>query len=95
MSAVALQSATAAFGRRPVLASVDLTVSPGELVALCGPNGAGKSSAIRAALGLLPLTGGRALLDGCALSDLSPGQRAACAAYLPQERRIAWNLPAV
>ncbi|WP_339872192.1 ABC transporter ATP-binding protein [uncultured Brevundimonas sp.] len=95
VSAVALQSATAAFGRRPVLASVDLTVSPGELVALCGPNGAGKSSAIRAALGLLPLTGGRALLDGCALSDLSPGQRAACAAYLPQERRIAWNLPAV
>lgn len=95
MSVVALEAASAAIGRRPVLDDVDLTVSPGELVALCGPNGAGKSSAIRAALGLLPLSGGRALLDGHILSDLSPGQRAEYAAYLPQERRIAWNLPAV
>lgn len=95
MSVVALDGVTAAIGGRTVLDGVDLTVSPGELVALCGPNGAGKSSAIRAALGLLPLTGGRALLAGQSLSDLSPGQRAEQVAYLPQERRIAWNLPAI
>lgn len=95
VSVVALERATAAIGRRTVLDVVDLSIGSGELVALCGPNGAGKSSAIRAALGLLPLSGGRALLDGQALPDLSPGQRAECAAYLPQERRIAWNLPAV
>jgi iron complex transport system ATP-binding protein len=95
VSAVALDGATAAIGGRTVLREVDLTVSPGEMVALCGPNGAGKSSAIRAALGLLPLTDGRALLAGQSLSNLSPGQRADGAAYLPQERRIAWNLPAV
>lgn len=95
VSVVALERATAAIGRRTVLDAVDLSIGSGELVALCGPNGAGKSSAIRAALGLLPLSGGRALLDGQALPDLSPGQRAECAAYLPQERRIAWNLPAV
>jgi len=95
VSAVALEGATAAIAGRTVLNQVDLSVRPGELVALCGPNGAGKSSAIRAALGLLPLTGGRALLGGQGLSELSPGQRAECAAYLPQERRIAWNLPAV
>ena len=95
MSAVALDGATAAIGGRTVLREVDLTVGSGEMVALCGPNGAGKSSAIRAALGLLPLTDGRALLAGQSLSNLSPGQRADGAAYLPQERRIAWNLPAV
>ena len=95
VSVVALERATAAIGRRTVLDAVDLSIGSGELVALCGPNGAGKSSAIRAALGLLSLSGGRALLDGQALPDLSPGQRAECAAYLPQERRIAWNLPAV
>lgn len=95
MSVVALDGVTAAIGGRTVLDGVDLTVSPGELVALCGPNGAGKSSAIRAALGLLSLTGGRALLAGQPLSALSPGQRAEQVAYLPQERRIAWNLPAV
>tara|TARA_R110000764_G_scaffold46450_1_gene104234 strand:+ start:179 stop:958 length:780 start_codon:yes stop_codon:yes gene_type:complete len=95
VSIVTLEAATAVIGRRTVLQAVDLSVAPGELVALCGPNGAGKSSAIRAALGLLPLSGGRALLGGQALSDLSPSQRADWAAYLPQERRIAWNLPAV
>jgi iron complex transport system ATP-binding protein len=95
VSAVGLDAASAAIGGRTVLDTVDLSVSPGELVALCGPNGAGKSSAIRAALGLLPLTAGRALLAGQSLSALSSGQRAEQVAYLPQERRIAWNLPAV
>jgi len=95
VSAVTLEGAAAAIGGRAVLDGVDLTVRPGELVALCGPNGAGKSSAIRAVLGLLPLTGGRALLAGQPLADLSAGQRADRAAYLPQERRIAWNLPVV
>lgn len=95
MSVVTLAGATATIGGRTVLNEVDLSVGAGELVALCGPNGAGKSSAIRAALGLLSLSDGRALLAGQPLSDLSAGQRAECAAYLPQERRIAWNLPAV
>ncbi|ASU61333.1 ABC transporter ATP-binding protein [Nocardiopsis dassonvillei] len=41
-----------------------LTVRPGEILALLGPNGAGKSSALRALAGLVPLTGGRVLVDG-------------------------------
>ena len=78
-----------------VLDSVTLAVAPGELVALVGPNGAGKSSVIRALAGLLPLAAGRAVLGGDEVVALSPAERAARAAYLPQERRIAWNLPAV
>lgn len=94
MSALRLESATARLGGRSVLDAVTLAVAPGELVALVGPNGAGKSSAIRALVGLLPLTAGRAVLGGNDLADLPPRERAARAAYLPQERRIAWNLPA-
>jgi molybdate transport system ATP-binding protein len=41
-----------------------LTVRPGEILALLGPNGAGKSSALRALAGLVPLSGGRVLVDG-------------------------------
>ena len=95
MSAMELIRATASLGGREVLKGVDLSVAAGELVAVVGHNGAGKSSAIRALAGLLPLSAGQALLGGTDLSGLSARERAARAAYLPQERRIAWNLPAI
>jgi heme ABC exporter ATP-binding subunit CcmA len=46
------------------LAGVDLTVAPGEIVVLEGPNGAGKTSVLRACAGLLPITGGDAVVLG-------------------------------
>ncbi len=95
MSALALIGASATLGGRAVLKAVDLSVGAGELVAVVGPNGAGKSSVIRALAGLLPLTGGRARLGDEDVCELSSRGRAERAAYLPQERRIAWNLPAL
>lgn len=95
MSLLSLEKVQARLGKAVVLDGVDLSVSAGEIVALCGPNGAGKSSAIRAAVGLLATTGGEVRLGGTQITDLSHRQRAERAAYLPQERRIAWNLPAV
>jgi iron complex transport system ATP-binding protein len=95
VSVLSLVNATARLGGRTVLDGVDLSVAAGELVAVVGPNGAGKSSAIRALAGLLPLSAGHALLGGADVASLTPGERAARAAYLPQERRIAWNLPAI
>ena len=88
-------NADARMGGRLVLNGADLQVHAGELVALVGPNGAGKSSLIRAFAGLLPLTGGVARLGGDDVTTLSPRERANRTAYLPQERRIAWNLPAL
>lgn len=90
-----LENAVARLGGRSVINGASLAVRSGEMVALCGPNGAGKSSVIRALLGLLPLTSGAARLNGDAVSNLNPRQRAERAAYLPQERRIAWNMPAL
>lgn len=80
---------------RKVLDGVDVQVESGQLVALVGPNGAGKSSLIKAFAGLLPLQGGVARLNGDDVRTLSSRTRAERVAYLPQERRIAWNLPAV
>jgi iron complex transport system ATP-binding protein len=95
VSALQLIGATAVLAGRTVLDGVSLSVAAGELVAVVGPNGAGKSSAIRALAGLLPLTDGQARLGGADVAGLSARARAERAAYLPQERRIAWNLPAV
>jgi len=89
-----LEAASVSLDGRTVLDGVDLTVSAGELVGVLGPNGAGKTTLLRAALGLSRLTGGRALLSGEDVADLSPDRRAALAAYLPQERRLAWSLAA-
>ena len=54
MNAIALRDVTLAFGRRIVLADVNLDIAEGEFVAVLGPNGAGKTTLLRAVLGLVP-----------------------------------------
>ncbi|WP_392353579.1 ABC transporter ATP-binding protein [Brevundimonas sp. LF-1] len=90
-----LENAHARLGGVEVLNGASFVVRPGEVVALCGPNGAGKSTAVRAALGLTSLTQGTARLGDHEARRLSERQRGERAAYLPQDRSIAWNLPAV
>jgi molybdate transport system ATP-binding protein len=60
---------------------VELAVATGELVVLLGPNGAGKTTLLGALAGLVPLDGGRVVLDGVVLDDVDGG------VYVPTERR--------
>jgi len=92
---IALEAVSASIGQRPVLSEVSVAVAAGEVVALCGPNGAGKSSAIRAACGLLVPSSGTVRLGNDPIRTLDAPERAARIAYLPQDRRIAWNMPAI
>jgi iron complex transport system ATP-binding protein len=79
-------------GGKQVLREVTFSVGSGEFVGLIGPNGAGKSTLLRTVLGLLPIDGALQL-DGQAMAAMSARQRAAKAAYLAQEREIAWAVP--
>lgn len=95
MSAVwTLTDLSARHGRKMVLEGASLTVAAGEVVGVVGPNGAGKTSLLRVGLGLLPLGAGEVKLSGRALAGLKPDARARLVGYLPQDRRVAWNLSA-
>jgi iron complex transport system ATP-binding protein len=90
-----IQDVKARRGKALVLDGAFLSVAPGEVLGVVGPNGAGKTSLLRAGLGLMPLEAGRVLLGGRPVGDLNPIERARLVGYLPQERRLAWNLPAL
>ncbi|ORX10924.1 metal ABC transporter ATP-binding protein [Mycobacterium szulgai] len=62
-NAVALTGARLAFGDRVLWDHLDLTVSPGEFIAVLGPNGSGKTSLLRVLLGQLALSAGTALVS--------------------------------
>ncbi|MDR8414325.1 ABC transporter ATP-binding protein [Nonomuraea sp. 3-1Str] len=70
-------------GGRPVLDHVDLSVRPGEWLAVVGPNGAGKSTLLKAVMGLLPHEG-EITLGGRPSRALRPRDRARLVAYAPQ-----------
>ena len=54
------------------LREVDLTVEPGELVAVMGPSGSGKSTLLNVAGGLDPATSGEVHVQGVPLRGRSP-----------------------
>ncbi|MFD9685600.1 ABC transporter ATP-binding protein [Kitasatospora sp. NPDC059088] len=83
---------------RPVLDGVDLTVAPGETVALVGESGSGKTLTSRTALGLLPSGAapeGTVLVDGEDVLTMAPARlralRTGQAAMIFQDPRAAIN----
>ena len=52
--------------------SLNLTIRPGERIALVGENGAGKTTLVKLLMGLYRPTSGRILVDGMDLRELAP-----------------------
>ena len=79
-SALALHEVSKVYGSGPTevhaLREVDLSVAPGELVAIMGPSGSGKSTLLTIAGSLEDATSGQVLVDGVDLTDVSRSDRA-------------------
>lgn len=71
-------------GPRTLIATLDLTLAPGEVWGILGANGAGKSSLLTVLAGLATPTTGRITLDGQTLTTLPPLIRAQHIGILPQ-----------
>ncbi|MDP6702786.1 MAG: LPS export ABC transporter ATP-binding protein, partial [Candidatus Latescibacteria bacterium] len=77
------------YGGRMVVAGVNISVDPGEVVGLLGPNGAGKSTTFHSIVGFAAPDGGEILLDGAPITGLPMFRRAQMGiGYLPQETSI-------
>ena len=85
-----LHGAAFGHGRRPVLGGVDLTVHPGEVLAVRGPNGAGKSTLVRGLLGLTEVLAGEVRLFGQPRGQFRDWHRVG---YVPQRSTVVGSVP--
>ncbi|MEY4503894.1 MAG: hypothetical protein RL154_186 [Pseudomonadota bacterium] len=82
-----------AYKKQQVLHDVSAIVRSGESVCLLGPNGAGKTTLFYAICGLSKPNGGKILLDGIDITNLTLSQKATLGlAYLPQESSVFRDL---
>lgn len=83
---IRFKHASLGYGRKPVLAGVDLAVERGSFVGILGANGSGKTTLLRAVLGLLPCLKGQVVLSG-------PGGGPPRFGYVPQKERLDSAFP--
>ncbi len=88
-----LEGISGGYGPVRVLHELSLEVRAGEVLCVMGRNGAGKTTMLKAVMGLLPLTGGRIVLDGEEISALAAHEVPKRGiGYVPQGRRLFTEL---
>jgi len=92
MKSLSIADAEFHAGKHRLLQGINLEIRPGELLVLIGPNGAGKSTLLRLLSGELAPARGSVQLEGRALRDWPPRERARRLAVLPQQTSVPFAL---
>lgn len=82
--ALEVRAAALRRGRRELWSGLDLSVEPGEIIAVLGPSGSGKTTLLRSILGLQPLSAGEIRVAG---EPVRAGDRRI--GYIPQQGSLA------
>ena len=85
---LSVESIHAGYGKKNILKGIDLTLQPGELMALIGPNGSGKSTLLRVISGVLHPESGSVKIDGREVHHMNEQERARKIAVVPQARNL-------
>jgi branched-chain amino acid transport system ATP-binding protein len=94
MNGLQVNQLHAFYGKSPVLRGIDLSVGPGEIVAVLGRNGSGRSTLARALVGQLP-SSGSVIWNGQSLAGRKAFEIAQMGVgYLPESRDIFPTLSA-
>jgi ABC-type multidrug transport system ATPase subunit len=75
MPAIVTENLTRRFGKFTAVNRVNFTVERGEVFGFLGPNGSGKTTVIKMLTGILPLSEGKAFVDGIDVSADPEGVR--------------------
>ena len=84
------------YGALTALDSLNITVDPGERVALAGPSGSGKTTLLRILAGLLPPDRGQLFLNSRSIAALQPGKELSeIVGLIQQQLDLVPQLPVV
>jgi urea transport system ATP-binding protein len=93
MSMLEVRNLSSSYGQSQVLHGIDLSVEPGEIVALVGRNGMGKSTLMKSLIGVMPARSGQIMIGGTDVTPFASHQRVAHGlGYVPQGRQIFGTL---
>jgi zinc/manganese transport system ATP-binding protein len=86
--AIRLTNASLKRGTRILWDNLNISIQPGEFIAVLGPNGAGKTSLLQVLLGLLQLSDGEVSIFGAL-----PKHGSARIGYIPQQKSFDADIP--
>ena len=83
---ISVEHLTQMYSSHVVLDDVSFTTESGKVTALLGPNGSGKSTLIKTIADVLPMRGGRILVNDTDITTVPKAERSKMIGYVPQYR---------
>jgi urea transport system ATP-binding protein len=87
MSLLEVKDVNQYYGGSHILRNVNLTAELGKVTVVLGRNGVGKTTLLKSLMGLVPIKSGSVTLDGKAIDQATPYERARLGmGFVPQGR---------